>query len=177
MRDGRRLGAAADAGRDPRPRRAASSSACPSRCAGSSPARPIRCRWRTRWCGSPPRSTGGWRQQEEGAMNEAESTTRDVLLVVDVQNDFCPGGSLAVPRGDEVVPIINRSGAALPPRRADPGLAPARPPVLRLRPSRPAAVRNHRARLRPADAVAGPLRPGHARRAIPAAICASPTPS
>jgi nicotinamidase/pyrazinamidase len=32
----------------------------------------------------------------------------DVLLVVDVQNDFCPGGSLAVPRGDEVVPVINR---------------------------------------------------------------------
>ena len=31
----------------------------------------------------------------------------DVLLVVDVQNDFCPGGKLAVPRGDEVVPVIN----------------------------------------------------------------------
>ena len=33
---------------------------------------------------------------------------RDVLLAVDVQNDFCPGGRLAVPRGDEVVPVINR---------------------------------------------------------------------
>ncbi|HTO47807.1 MAG TPA: bifunctional nicotinamidase/pyrazinamidase [Burkholderiales bacterium] len=32
---------------------------------------------------------------------------RDVLLVVDVQNDFMPGGALAVPRGDEVVPVIN----------------------------------------------------------------------
>ena len=32
----------------------------------------------------------------------------DVLLVVDLQNDFCPGGRLAVPRGDEVVPRINR---------------------------------------------------------------------
>jgi nicotinamidase/pyrazinamidase len=32
----------------------------------------------------------------------------DVLLVVDIQNDFCPGGSLAVPRGDEVVPVVNR---------------------------------------------------------------------
>jgi nicotinamidase/pyrazinamidase len=31
----------------------------------------------------------------------------DILLVVDIQNDFCPGGSLAVPRGDEVVPVIN----------------------------------------------------------------------
>lgn len=31
-----------------------------------------------------------------------------VLLVVDVQNDFLPGGALAVPRGDEVIPVINR---------------------------------------------------------------------
>jgi nicotinamidase-related amidase len=37
-------------------------------------------------------------------------TAGDVLLTVDVQNDFCPGGRLAVPRGDEVVPIINRLG-------------------------------------------------------------------
>jgi nicotinamidase/pyrazinamidase len=32
----------------------------------------------------------------------------DLLLVVDIQNDFCPGGKLAVPRGDEVVPVVNR---------------------------------------------------------------------
>src|SRR5262247_3119009 len=32
----------------------------------------------------------------------------DVLLAVDLQNDFCPDGALAVPRGDEVVPVINR---------------------------------------------------------------------
>lgn len=32
----------------------------------------------------------------------------DALLVVDVQNDFLPGGSLPVPRGDEVVPLLNR---------------------------------------------------------------------
>ena len=32
----------------------------------------------------------------------------DVLLVVDVQNDFCPGGALAAPGGDEVVPVVNR---------------------------------------------------------------------
>jgi nicotinamidase/pyrazinamidase len=29
------------------------------------------------------------------------------LLIVDVQNDFCPGGALAVPEGDAVVPVIN----------------------------------------------------------------------
>ncbi len=32
----------------------------------------------------------------------------DVLLIIDVQNDFCPGGSLAVADGDAVVPVINR---------------------------------------------------------------------
>ena len=32
---------------------------------------------------------------------------RAVLLVTDVQNDFIPGGALAVPRGDHVVPVIN----------------------------------------------------------------------
>jgi nicotinamidase/pyrazinamidase len=33
---------------------------------------------------------------------------RDVLLIVDVQNDFCPGGALAVPDGDAIVPAVNR---------------------------------------------------------------------
>ena len=32
----------------------------------------------------------------------------DLLLVIDVQNDFCPGGALAVADGDAVVPMINR---------------------------------------------------------------------
>lgn len=31
-----------------------------------------------------------------------------VLLIVDVQIDFCPGGALAVPEGDRIVPVINR---------------------------------------------------------------------
>lgn len=30
------------------------------------------------------------------------------LIVVDVQNDFCPNGSLPVPGGDEVVPVLNK---------------------------------------------------------------------
>jgi len=34
----------------------------------------------------------------------------DLLLVIDVQNDFCPGGALAVPDGDAVVPVINALG-------------------------------------------------------------------
>jgi nicotinamidase/pyrazinamidase len=38
----------------------------------------------------------------------------DVLIVVDVQNDFCAGGALAVPGGEEVVPIVNRVAARFP---------------------------------------------------------------
>ena len=38
----------------------------------------------------------------------------DVLVVVDVQNDFCPGGALAVPKGDEIVPLVNRLARAFP---------------------------------------------------------------
>jgi nicotinamidase/pyrazinamidase len=32
----------------------------------------------------------------------------DALLVVDVQNDFCPGGKLAIADGDKVVPVLNQ---------------------------------------------------------------------
>lgn len=32
----------------------------------------------------------------------------NALLIVDVQNDFCPGGALEVPNGDEIVPTINK---------------------------------------------------------------------
>ena len=35
----------------------------------------------------------------------------DVLVIADVQNDFCPGGALAVPDGDAVIPVINRLAA------------------------------------------------------------------
>jgi len=33
---------------------------------------------------------------------------RDALVVVDLQNDFCPGGALAVKDGDAIVPVVNR---------------------------------------------------------------------
>ncbi|QSV45596.1 nicotinamidase [Geobacter benzoatilyticus] len=34
--------------------------------------------------------------------------TASALLIIDVQNDFCPGGSLPVREGDRVVPVLNR---------------------------------------------------------------------
>ena len=32
----------------------------------------------------------------------------DALILVDIQNDFVPGGALAVPEGDQIVPLVNR---------------------------------------------------------------------
>jgi nicotinamidase/pyrazinamidase len=58
---------------------------------------------------------------KDGAMNASTKSSDqercqlqpgDVLLVTDIQNDFLPGGSLAVAGGDEVVPLLNRYIAA-----------------------------------------------------------------
>lgn len=45
---------------------------------------------------------------KDSIMNEDRSPA---LLVVDVQNDFCPGGALAVPHGDDVIRVLNRLAA------------------------------------------------------------------
>lgn len=50
---------------------------------------------------------GVWRGQRDNRGMEIRGD--DVLVVVDVQNDFCPGGALAVPRGDEVIAPILRA--------------------------------------------------------------------
>ncbi|MBC7474886.1 MAG: bifunctional nicotinamidase/pyrazinamidase [Candidatus Sericytochromatia bacterium] len=33
---------------------------------------------------------------------------KDALILIDIQNDFCPGGSLAVNEGDQIIPIVNQ---------------------------------------------------------------------
>ena len=45
-------------------------------------------------------------------MNPPELRPSDALLIVDVQRDFCPGGALAVPDGDAVVPVLSQWIAA-----------------------------------------------------------------
>ena len=45
-------------------------------------------------------------------MSAAGKDTNSALIVIDVQNDFCPGGALAVPGGDEILPPVNRLIAA-----------------------------------------------------------------
>jgi nicotinamidase/pyrazinamidase len=47
-------------------------------------------------------------------MSIRDDLERTALLIIDVQNDFCPGGSLAVPEGDEVIPVINSISSAFP---------------------------------------------------------------
>jgi nicotinamidase/pyrazinamidase len=37
-------------------------------------------------------------------------SSTDALVVIDLQNDFCPGGALAVAGGDEIVPVVNSLG-------------------------------------------------------------------
>ena len=39
---------------------------------------------------------------------KGDPSERDVLVVTDPQRDFCPGGALAVPEGDRIIPVINR---------------------------------------------------------------------
>jgi nicotinamidase/pyrazinamidase len=36
-----------------------------------------------------------------------DANSHSALVIVDIQNDFCPGGSLAVKEGDRVVPLVN----------------------------------------------------------------------
>ena len=43
-----------------------------------------------------------------------EPDGNDVLIVIDLQYDFCPGGALAVPDGDAVLPVINRLARRMP---------------------------------------------------------------
>jgi nicotinamidase/pyrazinamidase len=43
---------------------------------------------------------------------------RDALVIVDVQNDFCPNGALGVAGGDRIVPVLNRYAERLARRRA-----------------------------------------------------------
>jgi len=43
----------------------------------------------------------------QGTADAIHIDEQDALIVVDPQNDFCPGGSLAVPHGDDIFPVVN----------------------------------------------------------------------
>ena len=61
------------------------------------------------------------------------------LVLVDLQNDFCPGGSLPVPSGDEVLAPANALARAFELVVAHPGLA--SPPTMRVSPASTTVVR------------------------------------
>ncbi|MGZ3241377.1 MAG: isochorismatase family protein [Burkholderiaceae bacterium] len=42
-------------------------------------------------------------------MDAVHLDSKDALVIVDVQNDFLPGGNLAVPKGDDIIPVLNRA--------------------------------------------------------------------
>jgi nicotinamidase/pyrazinamidase len=48
-----------------------------------------------------------WWDAGSGRKEGMTDSAREVLLVIDVQNDFCPGGALAVPDGDAIIPAVN----------------------------------------------------------------------
>ena len=41
-------------------------------------------------------------------MGTRKDITMKALLIIDIQNDFCPGGALAVKEGDQIVPVVNQ---------------------------------------------------------------------
>jgi len=49
-----------------------------------------------------------WRDYQEWEQGFMSSSNKRALIVVDVQNDFCPGGTLAVAQGDKVVAPLNK---------------------------------------------------------------------
>jgi nicotinamidase/pyrazinamidase len=58
--------------------------------------------------GSVALMAGAPRAFAQGAAAKVKPTPASALIVVDVQNCFTPGGSLAVKQGDEIVPVINK---------------------------------------------------------------------
>jgi nicotinamidase/pyrazinamidase len=64
--------------------------------------------------GSTVAMTFAGRLQPAGGQGMIKPGTEDVFIVVDVQNCFTPGGSLAVKEGDQVIPIINRIAKGFP---------------------------------------------------------------
>ncbi len=87
----------------------------------------------------------------------------DVLIVIDVQNDFCPGGALAVADGDAVDRRHPSHCAAVRAHRSDPGLAPGASLFIRDCSSREKALRANRDELRHTDPVARAL---HSRQRL-----------
>ena len=91
----------------------------------------------------------------------------EALIVVDMQNDFCDGGALAVPGANAIVPLVNRLIGRHDHVVLTQDWHPAGPCLVRQRLVGRRALQHRAVPLRPADPVAGPLRAGHAGRGVP----------
>jgi nicotinamidase/pyrazinamidase len=57
---------------------------------------------------------GWWKLCPRNSLSFPTLKYMKALVLVDIQNDFLPGGALAVPKGDEVIPVANRLQSAFP---------------------------------------------------------------
>ena len=89
---------------------------------------------------------------------------QDVLLAIDLQADFMPGGALAVDGGDEIVPLVNRLANRFEHVVITQDWHPADPRLFRGKPRRREALRYEAPPLRRPDPLAGTLRAGDAGR-------------
>src|SRR5690606_7429562 len=62
---------------------------------------PIQVNWRAAACGSRPK------QPPSPLGNKETAMSNEALIVIDLQNDFCGGGALAVKHGEDIVPLVN----------------------------------------------------------------------
>ena len=99
---------------------------------------------------------------------------RDVLLVVDIQNDFCPRGGLAVPRGDEVVPVINLLARRFEHVVLTQDWHPRGHQSFCLDAPRPIAIRDHHGRIWRTNPLARSLRARNGWRRVSRRICKIP---
>ena len=73
--------------------------------------------------------------------------SQDVLLAIDLQADFMPGGALAVDGGDEIVPLVNRLASRFEHVVVTQDWHPPTTRLVRLEPRRREAVRDEAARI------------------------------
>ena len=100
--------------------------------------------------------------------------SQDVLLAIDLQADFMPGGALAVDGGDEIVPLVNRLASRFEQVVVTQDWHPPGHASFASSHEGAKPIRDKAARIRRPDLVARPLRAGNAGRRAPRRSCARP---
>lgn len=90
----------------------------------------------------------------------------EALIMIDIQNDFCSDGALAVKRGEEIVPLVNQLQNEFAVKVLTQDWHPQDTSPLQTI-TRQTALRDDRDALRPSGSLAKPLRAGHQWRCVP----------